>query len=109
MEAFFSDRRPVLELDPVLECGRGPGHQRGFVDTDEAGEVPDRRNGRFAHTDPADGFRLDDRDPEAAIARAVEGPVEIGGAHPAGAAAAENDQMFGKGGGTHDKFPVTGA
>ena len=81
---------PVDELDPELERALGRADEVVFVDADQVVEAADQRDGRFAHADGGDFVRFDQAD-------AV--PVghqrrQRGCAHPAGSAAADNDDIL---------------
>jgi hypothetical protein len=82
VEVVFADLQPVAEADAELVGAVGGAQELGFVDADDLVVLADGRKGSLADADAAD-----DLDAGAAFQPGDQG----GGRHPAGAAAADND------------------
>jgi hypothetical protein len=87
VEVVFADLQPVAEADAELVGAVGGAQELGFVDADDLVVLADGREGGLADADDADVLGLDDLDAGAAFQPGDQG----GGRHPAGAAAADND------------------
>jgi hypothetical protein len=90
MEVAFADPAPVHEFNAELERPLSCAHELVLIDPEHAVESDERRDGRFAHADRTDLLRLDERDPGVAV---VEEARESGRSHPAGGAAADDDEV----------------
>jgi hypothetical protein len=84
---------PVDELDALLEGRPGLAHEPRLVDADRAHGVLDGREGALAHPDDADLAGLDQGDAHPVGPGRAQAPGEVGGGHPAGRAAADDQDV----------------
>src|SRR6185437_9509411 len=90
MEIAVADARPVDELDAELEGATGLLDEADIVDAEQVVEQFQMWHGGLAHADRADLFRFHQTD------RAVpaQDPRQAGRGHPAGRAAADDDNLL---------------
>ncbi len=79
---------PAAKLDAELERALRLAHEVRFVEAQQLVEVAQRRQGRFAHAHGADLVGLDQRH---RVALGMQHLRAGGGTHPAGGAAADDD------------------
>src|SRR6056297_214750 len=84
-------RRPVRELNAVFIGGVAGRHEFGFRDAEEVQEALEQRRCALADADGGHVARFDEADPAALAAEARQ---EDARRHPAGAAAADDHDMF---------------
>jgi hypothetical protein len=89
VEEALANLAPVLELDAKLEGRLRLEDEVRLVDAERAVEIRQRRQCRFAHAHRADFRRLHQRDP----ARCSQHTRQSRSAHPAGGAAADDDNF----------------
>src|SRR5688572_957375 len=87
MDIPLADPAPVDELDSELERRVGLAHEGVFIESQQAIEVENVRDGGLAHTDGADGIRLDHLDPDVG---SFQESRETAGRHPPRRAAADD-------------------
>ena len=80
---------PIDELDAELERRLGAPHELGFVQLDKLIVFLDRGDRRFADSNRADRFAFD----QLHFVEALEQLAEQRGGHPAGRAAANNEDL----------------
>jgi hypothetical protein len=90
VEIAGAGRAPVDELDAELERALGRGDELVLVDAEHPVESDQRRDGRLADADGADLLGFDQRDLGDAV---VEEAREGRRGHPAGGAAADDDDI----------------
>src|SRR5690348_13833081 len=89
MDVGIAFAAPAHELDAKLEGGAGAGHELGLVQAEPLVEGADMGKRRLADADDADRLGFDEMDGGAGRQQLGDG----GGRHPAGGAAADDDNV----------------
>src|SRR5882724_9880550 len=90
MEISMPGLSPAPEFDTQLVGGLRLLHELSFIETDNLIEPVNGRNGGFAHSDGTDVVGFDQRD---RTLPQVDGSAQRRGGHPAGRAAADDDDL----------------
>ncbi len=90
MNVVVADLAPVFELDGQLEGALHPGQEIRLVDLQQAMQRPERRYGRLADADRADGIGFHEHD----VQVGSDEPGDGGCGGPAGGTATDDDDVF---------------